>query len=57
MVSKRSGVASQISVIQPKALLSYCSGHLLSLAVKDLTFHCKILGDVMGTVGVSKLSK
>ena len=51
MVGKKSGAATQISKIQPKALLMHCYGHSLSLAVKDLTSNCKILGDTMGTVG------
>ena len=51
MVGKKSGVATQISKIQPKALLTHCYGHSLSLAIKDLTSNCKILGDTMGTVG------
>ena len=51
MVGKKSGVATQIPKIQPKALLTHCYGHSLSLAVKDLTSNCKILGDTMGTVG------
>ena len=51
MVGKKSGAATQISKIQPKALLTHCYGHSLSLAVKDLTSNCKILGDTMGTVG------
>ena len=50
MVGKRSGVATQISAIQPKALTTHGFGHFLSLAVKDLTVNCKILGDTMGTV-------
>ena len=37
MVGKKSGVATQISKIQPKALPTHCYGHSLSLAVKDLT--------------------
>ena len=45
MVGKRSGVATQISAIQPKALTTHCFGHSLSLAVKDLTVNCKILGE------------
>ena len=51
MVGKKTGVATQISKIQPKALLTHCYGHSLSLGVKDLTSNCKILGDTMGTVG------
>ena len=51
MVGKKSGVATPISKIQPKALLTHCHGYSLILAVKDLTLTCKILGDTMGTVG------
>ena len=51
MVDKKSGVASQILAIQSKSLLTHCFGHSLSLAVKDLTSHCKIIGDVMRRVG------
>ena len=51
MVGKSSGVATQISAIQPKTLTTHCFGNSLCLAVKDLTAHCKILGDTMGTVG------
>ena len=51
MASKRSGVATQISAIQPKTLTTHCFGHSLRLAVKDPTANCKILGDTMGTVG------
>ena len=38
-------------LLQPKSLLTHCFRHSLSLTVKDLTSHCKILGDVMGRVG------
>ena len=38
-------------MIQPKALPTYCFGHSVSLAVKDLTSDCKLLGDTMETVG------
>ena len=50
MVGKKSGVGSQLA-IQPKALLTYYFGYSLSVAVKDLTSRCKVLGDVMCTVG------
>ena len=51
MLGKKSGVATQLSVIQPKALPTHCFRHSVSLAVKDLTSDCKLLGDTMRTVG------
>ena len=51
MLGKKSGVATQISALQPKALATHCFGHSISLALKDLTANCKILGDTMGIVG------
>ena len=51
MLGRKSGMATQISGVQPKALAAHCHGHSLSLAVKDLTSACKILDDTMGTVG------
>jgi len=51
MMGKKSGVATQIKAIQPKAIITHCHGHSLSLAVKDLTSSCKVLSDTMGTAG------
>ena len=51
MMGKKSGVATRILAEQSKAIVTHCLGHSLSLAVKDLTAFCKILGDTMGTVG------
>ena len=51
MLGKKSGVATQLSAIHTKALPTYCFGHSVSLAVKDLASDCKLLGDTMGTVG------
>ena len=51
MLGKKSDFATQLSAIQPKALPTHCFGHSVSLAVKDLTSDCKLLGDTMGTVG------
>ena len=45
MLGKRSGVAKQIQDIQKKAHPTHCHAHSLSLSVKDLTSHCKILSD------------
>ena len=50
MLIKKSGVATKISEFQPKALITNCYGHSLSLSVKDVTSACKILDDTMGTV-------
>ena len=51
MLGKKSGGATQLSAIQPKALPTHCFGHSVSLAVKDFTSDCKLLCDTMGTVG------
>ena len=51
MLGKKSGVASPILSIEPRALVAHCHGHSLSLSVKDVTSGCKILNDTMGTVG------
>ena len=51
MLGRKSGVAEQFTAIQPKALVTHCQGHSLSLAVKDVTSERKILNDLMGTVG------
>ena len=47
MLGKKSGVATQILSEQPKAVVTRCQGHSLSLAVKDLTTNCKVLSDTM----------
>ena len=49
MMRKKSGVATKLLVEQPKALVSHCQGHFLSLPIKDLTACCKILRDFMST--------
>ena len=51
MTGKHSGVSTNISEEQPKAITTHCQGHMLSLAVKSLTKECPILRDTMGTVG------
>ena len=51
MLGKKSGAVTQLSAIQPKALPTHCFGHSVSLAVKDLTSDCKLLGDTMGAAG------
>lgn len=49
MLGCKSGVAKQIQDIQPKAHVTHCHGHSLSLSIKDTTKHCKVLTDTMGT--------
>ena len=51
MMGKNSGVAQQILKEQPKGLSTHCHGHSLSLSKKDANKQCRILNDVMGTVG------
>ena len=51
MLGYKSRVSKQISVDQPKALVTHCYGHSLNLSVKDLTKQCKLIDDVMATVG------
>ena len=40
ILGKKSGVATQILSGQPKAVVTHCQGHSLSLAAKDLTTNC-----------------
>ena len=51
MMGKQSGVSTQISAEQPKAMTTHCQGHPLSLAIKSLTKDCTILRNTLGTVG------
>ena len=37
MLGRKSGVATQITNIQPKPIATHCHAHSLSLAVKDVT--------------------
>ena len=50
MLGKKSGVAAQIRLLQPKAVESHCQGHSLSLSLKDTTKASRLLGNVMETV-------
>ena len=51
MLGKKTGVATRIKELQPKALDTHCHGHSLNLAVKGMTNECKLLNDTKGTVG------
>ena len=47
MLGKKSGVATQISYIQPKAVVTHCHFHSLNLSVKETTKESKLLTDIM----------
>ena len=58
MLGKRSGVATQIKCVQPKALETHCHGHSLNLSVKDATTSIRLMNDVLSTVAeITKLVK
>lgn len=49
MFGKKTGVATRILQLQPKAHPTHCHGHSLSLGVKDAVRSCKVLSDTMDT--------
>ena len=49
-VREKSGVATHVKFLQPKAIVTHCRDHSLILAIKDMTSSCKILSDTMGVV-------
>ena len=51
MPGKRSGVAIQIYIEQPKAHYTHCHCHPLILSIKDVTRSSKMLFDVMNIAG------
>ena len=51
MLRQHSGVATQILAEEPKAVVTHCHGHPLSLSVKSLTSNCNILKNTMSTAG------
>ena len=51
MIGKHFSVSTKISELQPKAIVTHCQGHSLSLAVQSLTKECPILRDTIGRVG------
>ena len=58
MSGSKSGVATQLASIQPKALYMHCYGHALNLPVQDLLKGIKVLGDTLDTVyEITKLIK
>ena len=58
MMGRKTGVGKRIQDLQPKAYLTHCHGHSLSLSVKDTTKNCKLLSDTMDTAkGIVSLLK
>ena len=58
MSGHRSGVATQISSDEPRALFTHCYGHSLNLAMCDTIKGTKLMRDVMDvTYEISKLIK
>ena len=55
MLGKKSGIAEQISDIQPKAVVTHCHCHSLNLLVKETTKQSKLLADAMGVTGEIKI--
>ena len=51
IMGKKTGVAQQILKEQPKALITHCHGHSLSLSGKDANKQCRILSETMGKAG------
>lgn len=49
MLGAKTGVATRIQKLQPKAYPTHCHGHSLSLGVKDAARSCKVLSDTMDT--------
>ncbi|CAM1322602.1 Uncharacterised protein r2_g3115 [Pycnogonum litorale] len=49
MLGRNSGVATRILQIQPRAHLTHCHTHSLSLGIKDVTKSSKILSNTMDT--------
>ena len=49
MLGKKSGVAKQISELQPKTFVTHCHGQSLSLTVKDTVKDCQLLSQTMDT--------
>ena len=47
MAGKKSGVATQIQKLEPRALYTHCYGHALSLACNDSIKHCKLIKDTL----------
>ena len=51
MLGKKSGIAKQISDIQPRTVVTHCHCHCLNLSVKKTTKQSKLLADAVGVTG------
>lgn len=49
MLGKKSGVAKQISELQPNVFVTHCHGHSLSLTVKDTVKDCQVPSHTLDT--------
>ena len=49
-MGKKSGVAAEITKLDPKALATHCHCHSLNLSVKSTTEQCQLLRDILDTV-------
>ena len=50
MMGKKSGVATRLKEVEPKALVTHCHCHSLNLSIKSTTNNCKLLKDTLETV-------
>ena len=58
MAGIRTGVATQISECEQRAIFTHCYGHALNLAAADTMWQSKVLYDALDTVGeISRLLK
>ena len=58
MSGKRSGVAKQISDLEPRAIFTHCYGHALNLAASDTIKKSKVIKDALETTHeITKLIK
>ena len=47
MAGKKTGVATQIQKLEPRAVYTHCYGHALNLACNDSIKTCKLLRDTL----------
>ena len=58
MAGSRSGVSTQLSSEEPRAVYTHCYGHALNLAVGDVMKKNRLMGDTLNTTSeISKLLK
>ena len=58
MSGARSGVATRLTDLESRALLTHCYGHALNLAIQDVVKGVKVVEDTLDTVyKITKLIK